>query len=83
MSPSTGPRALSISRSCPIAAPSPPRFLQRFLDGFSLTVHTVLTDNGSEFTDRFAVDKKGRPDDKPSGQHPFDRACAQHAITTA
>ena len=43
--------------------------------------HTILTDNGSEFTDRFAVDKKGKPPDKPSGQHPFDRLCARHAIT--
>jgi Integrase core domain len=56
-------------------------FLQRFLDSFALKVHTVLTDNGSEFTDRFAVDEKGKPHDKPSGQHPVDRVCAQHAIT--
>jgi transposase InsO family protein len=56
-------------------------FLRRFLDGFALKVHTVLTDNGSEFTDRFAVDKKAKPHDKPSGQHPFDRVCAQRAIT--
>ncbi len=44
-------------------------------------MHTILTDNGSEFTDRFAVDKKGKPNGRPSGQHPFDRACASHAIT--
>jgi transposase InsO family protein len=56
-------------------------FLRRFLERFALTVHTVLTDNGSEFTDRFAVDKKGKPHDKPSGKHPVDRVCAQHAIT--
>jgi transposase InsO family protein len=56
-------------------------FLARFLDGFALPVHTILTDNGSEFTDRFAVDKKGKPNGRPSGQHPFDRACASHAIT--
>ncbi len=55
-------------------------FLQRFVASFPLTVHTVLTDNGSEFTDRFAVDKKRKPHDKPSGQHPFDRACAGHRI---
>jgi transposase InsO family protein len=55
-------------------------FLQRYLASFQLTVHTVLTDNGSEFTDRFAVDKKGKPHDKPSGQHPFDQACASHRI---
>ena len=55
-------------------------FLTRFLDSFPLKVHTILTDNGSEFTDRFAVDKKGKPHDKPSGQHPFDRSCAGHRI---
>jgi transposase InsO family protein len=56
-------------------------FLARFLDRFPLKVHTVLTDNGSEFTDRFAVDKKGKPHDKPSGTHAFDRLCAARAIT--
>lgn len=56
-------------------------FLARFLDRFPLKVHTILTDNGSEFTDRFAVDKKGKPHDRPSGQHPFDRLCAGRAIT--
>ena len=54
--------------------------LERFLAAFGHHVHTVLTDNGSEFTDRFAVDKKGKPHDKPSGAHPFDRACAAHGI---
>jgi hypothetical protein len=28
-------------------------FLERFLNRFPLTVHRILTDNGSEFTDRF------------------------------
>jgi transposase InsO family protein len=56
-------------------------FLERFLDCFPLKVHRILTDNGSEFTDRFAVDKKEKPHDKPSGAHPFDQACAQRAIT--
>ena len=56
-------------------------FLERFLDRFPLAVHTILTDNGSEFTDRFAVDKKAKPHDKPSGEHPFDRICAERAIT--
>jgi transposase InsO family protein len=56
-------------------------FLDRFLDRFPLKVHSILTDNGSEFTDRFAVDKKDKPHDKPSGAHPFDRACARRAIT--
>jgi transposase InsO family protein len=56
-------------------------FLERFLASFPLAVHTILTDNGSEFTDRFAVDKKTKPHDKPSGDHPFDRICAQRTIT--
>jgi transposase InsO family protein len=56
-------------------------FLNRFLDRFPLCVHTVLTDNGSEFTDRFAVDKKDKPHDKPSGHHPFDRVCAERVIS--
>jgi Integrase core domain len=56
-------------------------FLHRCRAGFPLKIHTVLTDNGSEFTDRFAVDKKGKPHDKPSGQHPSDRVCTQRAFT--
>ena len=31
--------------------------------------------------DRFAVDKKGKPPGKPSGQHPLDKVCAASAIT--
>ena len=56
-------------------------FLERFRASFPLKVHTILTDNGAEFTDRFAVDKKAKPNDKPSGGHAFDRVCARHAIT--
>jgi len=55
-------------------------FLQRFLAQFPHRVHTILTDNGSEFTDRFAVDMKNKPLDRPSGRHPFDRICATHKI---
>lgn len=55
-------------------------FLQRFLAHFPYPVHTILTDNGSEFTDRFAVDMKDKPRDRPSGRHPFDRLCAEHNI---
>jgi transposase InsO family protein len=43
-------------------------------------VHTILTDNGSEFTDRFAVDKKTKPADRPSGDHPFDLLCRARGI---
>lgn len=55
-------------------------FLERFLVSFPLRVHTILTDNGSEFTDRFAVDKPGKPHDKPSGNHPFDTLCRRRSI---
>jgi Integrase core domain len=55
-------------------------FLKRFLAHFPYRVHTILTDNGSEFTDRFAVDMKNKPHDRPSGRHPFDRLCAEHTI---
>ena len=55
-------------------------FLERFLAHFPHPVHTILTDNGSEFTDRFAVDKKDKPRDRPSGRHPFDLVCAKHKI---
>ena len=55
-------------------------FLARFLASFPLAVHTILTDNGSQFTDRFAVDKPGKPKDKPTGHHPFDAMCRQHVI---
>src|SRR6516162_3642638 len=64
--------------SAPLTAQQTPAvaFLERFLDRFPLPVHTILTDNGCEFTDRFAVDKKRKPHDRPSGEHPFDRLCA-------
>ena len=55
-------------------------FLTRFLAAFALPVHTILTDNGSEFTDRFAVDKPGKPVDKASGRHDFDRVCTDRGI---
>jgi transposase InsO family protein len=55
-------------------------FLDRFLAHFPHRVHTLLTDNGSEFTDRFAVDMKGKPEGKPSGNHPFDRVCTKAEI---
>jgi transposase InsO family protein len=55
-------------------------FLRRFIAGFPQPVHTILTDNGSEFTDRFAVDKKTKPLDRPTGEHPFDKVCAANGI---
>src|SRR3954453_22641807 len=55
-------------------------FLKRFLVHFPHRVHTILTDNGSEFTDRFAVDMKNKPPGRASGHHPFDLVCANHRI---
>jgi transposase-like protein len=55
-------------------------FLDRFLAHFPHPVHTILTDNGSEWTDRFAVDKKAKPPDRPSGTHAVDRLCAERGI---
>jgi transposase len=55
-------------------------FLTRFLADFRYPVHTILTDNGAEFTDRFAVDMRNKPPGKPSGKHPFDLVCARHHI---
>ena len=55
-------------------------FLERFIACFPHRVHTVLSDNGGEFTDRFAVDMRDKPKGRPSGRHPFDRVCARHKI---
>jgi len=55
-------------------------FLKRFLADFPHEVHTILTDNGAEFTDRFAVDKKNKPPGRPSGDHPFDQLCKRRDI---
>jgi IS30 family transposase len=55
-------------------------FLKRFLAHFPHPVHTILTDNGAEFTDRFAVDMKNKPPGRPSGNHPFDLVCANQKI---
>lgn len=50
--------------------------LKRFLTFFPGKIHTILTDNGSEFTDRFAGLRTG----VPSGAHTFDQVCKQHQI---
>ncbi len=53
--------------------------LQNFIDRweYSDKVHTILTDNGSEFTDRFA---RGERNGQPTGTHAFDKICQQHNI---
>ena len=51
-------------------------FLERLRAKAPFRIRTVLTDNGKEFTDRFCATGER----EPTGQHRFDRACAQHGI---
>ena len=53
--------------------------LERFLAAFPYKVHTILTDNGSEFTDRFGGARWGSRRDGTGG-HAFDRVCAKYGI---
>ena len=53
--------------------------LERFLAAFPHPVHTILTDNGSEFTDRFGA-ARWRTERRATGRHAFDRVCARHGI---
>lgn len=55
--------------------------LERFLAAFAYPVHTILTDNGSEFTDRFGGAYWHKGGRGVSGHHAFDRVCAAHGIT--
>ena len=54
-------------------------FLRRLKSAAPMRIKTVLTDNGSQFTDRFTSRTK-----TPSGQHVFDLACksigAEHRL---
>ena len=52
---------------------------ERFLAAFGHPVHTVLTDNGSEFTDRFG-DARWRTRTTGTGRHAFDRVCQARGI---
>jgi transposase InsO family protein len=53
--------------------------LERFLQAFGHPVHTILTDNGSEFTDRFG-DARWRKRQRGTGAHPFDQVCRAHGV---
>jgi transposase InsO family protein len=53
--------------------------LNGFLEAFGQPVHTILTDNGSEFTDRFG-DVRWRRRDRGTGRHPFDQICQHHGV---
>ncbi len=51
-------------------------FLQRLIHKASFKIEKVLTDNGKEFTDRFAANGERTP----TGKHPFDQVCQTHGI---
>jgi transposase InsO family protein len=50
-------------------------FLRRLARCAPMTIRQVLTDNGSQFTDRFTSKTR-----TPSGNHVFDRTCASLGI---
>jgi transposase InsO family protein len=50
-------------------------FLKRLQAACPIHIRTILTDNGTQFTDRFTSRQK-----QPSGNHVFDRACASAQI---
>ena len=56
------------------------RCLEAFIADFKHPVHPMVTDNQGGFTDRCAVDKKGKAAGKPSGRHRFDVVCRQRGI---
>ena len=51
-------------------------FLERLLAAAPFKLHTLLTDNGKEFTDRFCATGERTP----TGRHPLDRLCAEQRI---
>jgi transposase-like protein len=58
------------------SAASAKAFLENLIAAFPAQIEKILTDNGKEFTGRYC--RSGMRD--PTGRHPFDRACAAHAI---
>jgi transposase-like protein/transposase len=50
-------------------------FLENVTKNCPVKIQKIVTDNGTQFTDRFTSKEK-----KPSGQHEFDQTCAQHSI---
>jgi transposase InsO family protein len=50
-------------------------FVRRLKLASPIRISKILTDNGSQFTDRFATKDK-----KPSGRHAFDAACSSIAV---
>lgn len=50
-------------------------FLRRLKQACPVKIEKILTDNGTQFTDRFTAKEK-----QPTGNHAFDQECAQHGI---
>ena len=50
------------------------QFLRNLIAAVPYTIHTVLTDNGIQFTNRAC--------DRHAFEHIFDRVCLEHALTT-
>ena len=51
-------------------------FLKNLVEKAPFSISKVLTDNGKEFTDRFCATGQR----EPTGEHLFDRQCAEHDI---
>jgi transposase InsO family protein len=58
------------------SAASAQRFLSHLIEKASFPITHVLTDNGTEFTDRFIATGSRQP----TGHHPFDQLCYAHGI---
>lgn len=52
------------------------RFMEDLVEHAPFKITKVLTDNGKEFTDRFCATGER----KPTGKHPFDKACAEYNV---
>jgi hypothetical protein len=52
------------------------KFIHRLHEKCPVTIQTILTDNGKEFTDRFIANGER----EPTGRHAFDKACKTHEI---
>jgi transposase-like protein len=50
-------------------------FLRRVKEACPVKIEKILTDNGTQFTDRFTSKQK-----QPTGNHAFDQECAQQGI---
>ena len=58
------------------SAESARAFVENVIKAAPFKISKILTDNGKEFTDRFAAGAER----KPSGRHVFDQACQSHDI---